>query len=177
VLPTVTGNANPVVRVKAAQTTARLVKGKSLRIPVKAFTATGAAATLTFSSSNARVATVSKTGLIKAKKVGTARITAKSANGPSTVITVKVVAAKSSVKLTRLKLSGIPKSLKIGQVVWSKVSWSPSKRTGVKVTYRSSRSSVLTVDATGRVAAVHKGTAKLTVKAGGKAKSLTVTVR
>jgi uncharacterized protein YjdB len=54
--------------------------------------------------------------------------------------------------------------------------YSPSKATGVKVTFASKNKSVATIDQYGRLAAVKAGSAKIVVKAGGKSKTYTLKV-
>ncbi|MGD9560561.1 MAG: Ig domain-containing protein, partial [Oscillospiraceae bacterium] len=53
---------------------------------------------------------------------------------------------------------------------------SPSKATDAVVTFKSSKPSVLQVDKAGRLTALKMGKAKLTLKAGGKTATATVTV-
>ncbi|MGI6173609.1 MAG: Ig-like domain-containing protein [Christensenellales bacterium] len=57
------------------------------------------ATTYTYSTSNRRVATVDGNGVVEAKKVGTARITVKTATGKSARLTVKVVAAPTKIEI------------------------------------------------------------------------------
>jgi hypothetical protein len=78
---------------KVAKKSLRLVAGKSSTVAVKAVTAKGAKAKVTWKSSNAKVAKVSKLGKITAKKAGKAIITVK-ANGKVAKIAVKVTAKK-----------------------------------------------------------------------------------
>ncbi|MDR0431797.1 MAG: endo-1,4-beta-xylanase [Bifidobacteriaceae bacterium] len=79
--------------LKVAKKALRLVKGKSAKVSVKALTATGSKATVTWKSSNPKIAKVSKTGKITAKKAGKAVVTIKAA-GKVAKIAVKVVKKK-----------------------------------------------------------------------------------
>ncbi|MDR1151795.1 MAG: endo-1,4-beta-xylanase [Bifidobacteriaceae bacterium] len=79
--------------LKVAKKSLRLVAGKSAKVAVQAVTAGGAKATVTWKSSNAKVAKVSKTGKITAKKAGKAIISVK-ANGKVAKIAIKVITKK-----------------------------------------------------------------------------------
>ena len=71
--------------------TLKLKKNKTFQIKVKKFKPSNAASyKLTYKSSKKKVATVSKTGLVTAKKAGTTKITVKTYNGKTAKITVKV---------------------------------------------------------------------------------------
>ena len=126
---------------------------------------------LTWSSSNASVASVSSSGKVTAKGSGTARITAK-AGSATAVCTVTVRKAPESVKLGNSKVTmteGAAKTLK--------ATLSPSgSRTSL--TWKSSNTKVAQVSDSGRVTAKAKGTATITVTTGnGKKATCKVTVK
>jgi uncharacterized protein YjdB len=136
----------------------------------------GKTAKLTWRSSKKSVATVTATGKIKAKKTGTAKITATALNGKAKVtFTVKVV--KKARKLIKVALKKAPKSLKRGKTRVLKVKLTSAKATGVKITFKSSKPKVLKVDKAGKLYAIKKGKAKITIKAKGKKKVITVVVK
>jgi uncharacterized protein YjdB len=175
--------AKNVTAVRSPVKTLYLVKGKTLSPPVsfdgkdakgKAW-GYGQTAKLTYKSSNTSVATVNASGIITAKKTGTVKITATALNGKKITVTVKVV--KKALKLKKVALTKPPKSLKVGKTAVLKVKLTPAKATGIKVTFKSSKPSVIKVDKSGKLYAVKKGTAKITVKAGGKTKVITVKVQ
>jgi uncharacterized repeat protein (TIGR02543 family) len=178
--------AKNVTAVRTPVKTLYLVKKKTLKPPVafdgkdvtgKAW-GYGQTAKLTWKSSKTSVATVNpKTGKITAKKkVGTAKITATALNGKAKVtFTVKVV--KKALKLKKVALKKPPKSLKKGKTAVRKVKLTSARATGVKVTFKSSKPSVLKVDKAGKLYAVKEGKAKITIKAGGKRKVITVIVK
>lgn len=176
----------PVVsKVKLNQSQLRLVKGKSVRLEDGVYFSDGRSVfsgATSWKSSNRKVATVSSSGVVKAKKSGTVRITVTSkrpgtsGKKVSTSIKVTVVKSKPKSKVTKVRAS-VPKSIKVGQKAYITGKYSSSKATGVKVTYRSSSSGVATIDAAGRIVAKKKGTVKITVKAGGKSKTYKVSVR
>jgi uncharacterized protein YjdB len=150
-------------------------KGASLTIPVVVYTTDGKAAKLTWASSNESVATVNASGKVTAKKKGTAKITAKALNGKSVTVTVKVVAKAK--KLTKLSITGAPKTLKKGKTAQVKVKVTPVSATNLKITFKSSKPAVLSVDKAGKLTAKKKGKATITVKAGKKSTKKTFTVK
>ena len=128
--------------------------------------------TLTWSSSNTSIATVSN-GVVKAVGFGTATITAKSNNGKtaSCSVTVNPIAVTGvSLNKTSLSFTGTGSSQTLTATV------SPSNATNKTVTWSSSNTSVATVS-NGVVKAVGFGTATITAKSNnGKTASCSVTV-
>jgi uncharacterized protein YjdB len=164
------------VKVKAAQKSVVLVKGKKIKLATYAYNALGGKLALTWSSSKKKVAKVSATGAIKAKKVGKAVITAKAANGRKAKIKVKVVAAKPVAQVKKVSAKGIAKTMKVGQVSYAVPKYKPASVSAVKVKFSSSDPVVVQVDKAGRIEAKAKGTVIVTVKAKKKSKKYTVTV-
>ena len=119
--------------------------------------------TVTWSSSNDRVATVDANGKVKAVGNGEAKITAKAGDKTATC-KVLVSTLASGVTLDRTELS-----MKVGDspvTLVAKVT--PDDATDKTVTWRSSNEKVATVDANGKVTAVGNGEATITATAGGK---------
>lgn len=127
---------------------------------------------LTFTSSKAAVATVTKKGVITGKKVGTAKITIKTSKGKKYTVTVTVAKAPSKVTLNKKTAT-----LEVGDTLQLKAKL-PSKTASNKITWTSSNKNVATVSNKGKVTAKGEGTATITVKTfnGKKARcKLTVT--
>jgi uncharacterized protein YjdB len=156
----------PVTGIRLAQKSFALKKGKSLKLPVAVYTADKTKAKLTFASSNPKVAKVSAKGKVTAKKKGKATIKITAANGKSA--SVKVYVLKKSVKIKKVTLVKAPKKLKKNRAVYLKVRISPKKATGVVVKFKSSKPKVISVDKAGKLTALKKGKATITVSAGGK---------
>lgn len=128
-----------------------------------------------WTSSNKKIATVDKKGVIKAgKKTGTARITVTLKSGKKANLKVKVQTSK--VKTT--KISGLKKNviLKKGQKLALKPVISPLT-SQEKVIYTSSNKKVATVSKRGTITAKKKGTVKITVRSGRKSYVVKVKVR
>ena len=141
-------------KVKLNKTKVTLAVGESTTLKMN-----GTSKKVTWSTSNKKVATVSK-GKVTAKKKGTANITAKIGNKKYTCkVTVEAPKlSKTSVTLnqgksTTLKLSGTSR----------KVTWTTSKKSVAKVS-------------NGKVTAVGAGTANITAKVGSKTYTCKVTV-
>ena len=126
---------------------------------------------ITFTSSRANVAAVTKKGLVVAKTAGTTRITAKSGK-KSVAITVVV---KNAVPTA---ITGIPtaKTLKKGNSFTLKPVLAP-KGVTAKITYTTSNKKVVVVSSNGKVTAKGTGTAVITVKTGKLVKRCRVTVK
>ncbi|MEA5118782.1 MAG: family 78 glycoside hydrolase catalytic domain [Propionicimonas sp.] len=176
--------APTVSKVKLNQSQLRLVKGKSLTLEEGVYFTDGTAAyagAASWTSSDTKVATVTRDGKVKAKKPGAVTITVTStkANAAgrkvSAKIKVTVVKSKPKAKVSTVSAS-VPRSMKVGSTAYLTGKYSSVKATGVKVTYFSSKTKIATVDKVGRIQARAKGTVKITVKAGGKSKTYTVKV-
>lgn len=126
----------------------------------------------TYTTSNKKVATVTKKGVVKAKKTGKAVIKATNKAGKVKVYNITVKKApKKIVKVTPAK-----KTLKKGKKVTLKVTL--PKGSAGSCTFKSSNKKVATVSAKGVVKAKKKGIAKITVKTyNGKKKTVTITVK
>lgn len=125
-----------------------------------------------FTSGNPSIATVSASGKIKARKVGTTTITI-STDSNTKVFTVIVKKAPSRI---RIKPSG-KKKIKKGKKFKIKVKL-PSGSASHKIRFRSSRNKVVSVDSKGKVTAKRKGKAVIKVKTfNGKTARLKVIVK
>ncbi len=134
--------------------------------------------TLTWASSNTKIATVDKNGVISAKKTGTATITAKTVNGKTA--SVKVTVQTGDVKVSKITLNEKKQTVTVGDKVTLKATVAPVNATNSKVTWASSNTKVAKVSSKGVVTTVGTGTAKITVKAKDASKktaTFTITVK
>ena len=126
-------------------------------------------------SSNNKIATVDKKGVIKAQnKTGNAKITVTLKSGKSATVKVKVQKAK--VKTTRLNNLKSKISLKKGKTVTLKPGITPVT-SQEKVTYKSSNKKIATVNTKGVIKGQKKGTVTITVQSGKCSKKIKVTVK
>ena len=156
--------ADTKVTVTLNKKTATVYKGKTTTLKA---TVTGtAAAKVTFTSSNPKVAAVNKTtGKVTAKAKGSAVITVKCGD-------VKVT-CKVTVKNPTLTLSKTAVSVKVGKTTKITAKAAPSG----KVTYKSGNKKIATVSSNGTIKGIKKGTAKVTVTCNGVTKTVKVTVK
>ncbi len=112
--------------------------------------------TVTFTSSDTSIATVSETGAVYAKNYGTATITALTGTGRRTTLSVSIVKPAESVAISTSTMT-----LGMGESGSLRATLSPSN-TGDSVKWTTSNSRVATVDSAGRVTAVGEGVATIT---------------
>ena len=161
--------ATPVTSVTLNKTSASLKAGETvtLRATVKPDDATDK--TVTWSTSDATVATVSY-GVVTAKKVGAATITAMSGDMSATCEITVVATPVTSVTLNKTSVS-----LKAGETVTLRATVKPDDATDKTVTWGSSDESVAKVE-NGIVTAIGKGLSTITAKAGDTSATCMVTV-
>ena len=159
------------------------IKVNATTVPLKvkqktsAFKVTGLAngdSVQSYKSSNTKIFTVTKSGVLKAgKKTGKATLTIILASGLQKKVTVKV--QKKTVATS--KINGLQKkvTLKKGKKLTLKPSRTPITSTQ-KFTYKSSNKKIATVSSKGVIKGKKTGKAKITVKSGKKKYTVTVTV-
>lgn len=133
----------------------------------------------TYKSSDNTVVSVSNTGLVTAKKKGSADITVSASNGTETHSAVcKIDVIEQVVNVTEVSVFPTSKELEAGETLALEVHILPANATNNSVTYASSNTAVATVDEFGRVKAVKAGSARITVTTsdGGKTAYCNVTV-
>ncbi|MBR0369013.1 MAG: Ig-like domain-containing protein [Clostridia bacterium] len=139
--------------------------GKGEYLPFTALSAdTGAPVEATLTSNKPGIVKVEGTGVLHARKKGTAKITATAANGVKATCVVKVVKAPSKIRLTPKKLII---GLEEGHVMKAKL----PKGSASAITWTSSNPAVATVDAAGNLRTVGVGTARVTATTFNKKKA------
>ena len=115
---------------------------------------------LTFSSGNPKVVSVNAKGKLTAKKAGKARITVTTKDGKKAVCDVTVI-----IPVKKIAFSNAKSDIKIrkGQTQKLSVSVTPNNASVKTLAWSSSNTGVLQVSQTGKVKAVSKGTAVITV--------------
>ena len=153
-------------------------KGSTYKLAAKA-----SSGKLTYKSSKPKVASVTKKGVLRAKKPGgaTIAVTAKSGSKKAVKkVKVTVVKASKFKKVKRLTAKVSAKSLEVGKSAKMNVVFKPAKASNKNVVFKSSAPAVASVDASGVISARKIGTAKITVTScdNKKAKaSVTITVK
>ena len=127
--------------------------------------------TVTWKSSNEEIATVDQTGRVTSVAKGEAEITATSSNGKTAVVAVTVVDAELVVE--SIALDKTEASVATGKTLQLTANVTPAE---ASVIWTSSNEEIAAVDENGVVTAISAGEAIITVQAGDKKASCTVTV-
>ena len=140
-------------KVKLSKTKAVIEKGKTLTLKTKVYP-TEEDQTVTWKSSDKKVATVTKAGKVKGVGAGTATITC----------TSKATGAKATCKVTvgYVKLSKTEVTLEKGEIVKLKSKVYPSTVKDQSVTWESSNPKVVKVASSGKIKGLKAGTAIIT---------------
>ena len=134
----------------------------------------GNADSVTFTSNKPQIVKVDQNGIVTALKTGTAKITVKSTNGLSQIVTVKVTSPATKVKITGKKTIKFKKGKK--NTIKLKATVTPKKSTD-KVKWSTSNKKIATVSKKGVVTVKKKGKVKITAKAGKKKATIKITIK
>ena len=166
----VQNKAVKTTKVAVNQKKVTLQKGKKHQIVTTVTPLSGEKPTYT--TSDKKIAVVSKTGLVTAKEAGTAKITVKSGSKKCTV-TIKVPQVKTT------KLKNVPKktlSLKKGKTKQLNIKTYPAN-SDQKIYYRSSNEKKVSVSVKGKLTAQNEGTVTITIKSGSVIEKFKVKVK
>ena len=179
----ITVNPTPVTSVTLDKPSATLKVGETVTLTATVKPDDATDKTVTWITSDASVATVNN-GVVTAKKVGSATITAKVGDVSATCI-ISVTATGNHegmgeedwiIPVIRITLNKTSISLKAGETITLTATVKPDDATDKTVTWTSSDASVATVE-NGVVTAKKVGTATITAKAGDKSATCAVTVK
>lgn len=150
-------------------------KGKRLKVAYSAKSSNGKKVKVRFRTSNRRVATVSRNGVIKAKRNGTVKITAigyiKGRKRGSKTVKIKVGKPVTGISLSGYTYLRAGRSTKLSSAI------SPSNATNKKIDWSSSNTRAVVVDQNGNITGVGNGSAVITARASdGSGASRAVTV-
>ena len=166
---TIDSKFRPVTSITLDKTSASLKAGETVTLTATVNPDDATDKTVTWSTTDAMVATVNN-GVVTAKKVGTATITAKAGDKTATC-EITVVATP----VTSISLDKTSAQLKAGETVTLTATVNPDDATDKTVTWSTTDATVATVD-NGVVTAKKVGTATITAKAGDKTATCTITV-
>lgn len=164
----------PVTSVSLDKSSVTINVGKTTTLTPTVKPSSASIKTVTYSSSDNDVATVSSKGVITAKGPGYATITVKTKDNSKTdTCRVLVIQPVKSVKLN--KTSG---TLEVGKTYTLKATVSPSNASNQSVKWSTSNKKVATVSSSGKITAVGNGTATITCKTvdGSKTATFKITV-
>ena len=118
---------------------------------------------VSWSSSNTSVATVTSSGLVTAMSVGSATITCKANDGSGKTATCSVTVNAATVVPTSISVSPSSKTVKVGDTFYCSYTLSPSNAT-TTVTWSSDNSSIAAVNSSGKVTAKSVGSTYINAK-------------
>lgn len=167
-----TNDESGVKGISLNETSISYKPGNTFKLVATVSPSDAADKTVTWSSSDESVATVSSTGLVTMVKVGNAIITAKTVNGR----TAKCEVVVQPIEATGIRLNKTSISKDIGGTEKLTATISPSNVSDTTVTWSSSNTAVATVDASGNVKAVGYGSAVITAKTGNVSATCSVLV-
>ncbi|WP_462384614.1 Ig-like domain-containing protein [Intestinibacillus massiliensis] len=174
-------NSTKVTGVSISPASASVAVDKTVDLTATVSPSNATNKTVTWSSNDTGVATVSDSGVVKGVKAGTATITAKAndGSGKSATCKITVTGSSSTVSVTGVTLTPTTLSLVEGNSEQLTATVAPTNASNPKVSWTSSDANIATVDANGKVTAVKNGNATITVKTndGGKTAQCTVTVK
>nr|MBP3598100.1 Ig-like domain-containing protein [Eubacterium sp.] len=139
-----------------------LQKGKSFTIKATVTSETATDKSVTWSTSKKKVATVSSSGVVKGKKIGTAYITATANDGSGASARCKVMVVR---KVTSIKLNKYKAKVLVGDTCKLKATIKPKKATVKGIEWSSSDNTIATVDSSGRIHGIAAGLVKIRAKA------------
>jgi hypothetical protein len=187
------GASIKISSIKASQKTIYVAKGKKVKLPYIINAAASGKVSVNWKASKKKVASVGNVkkakGTLKSatnknqkltikagKKLGTSKITLTS-GGKKLVLKVKVVKNKKAVAKSSVKIKRLPKKkiLKVGKSKTIKAAF--TKKATAIVTWKSSKPKVIKIDASGKITALKKGKATITLKVGGKTKKIAIKVK
>lgn len=167
---TVQNKVIPVTSISISKSSLQLTKGQSETLTATVSPSDATDKTVTWSSSDATVASVTKDGKVTGLKGGNVTVTAK-AGEKSAQCSVTVTVPVEDVSLDRTSVT-----LEEKQTTTLVATVSPSDATDKTVTWSSSDSDVATVDQNGKVTAIKEGVATVKAEVGGKSATCSVTV-
>ncbi|MBR5399921.1 MAG: Ig-like domain-containing protein [Bacteroidales bacterium] len=163
-----------VSSITLSKTSSDLVIGSTLQLTATLSPSNATDKTITWSSSNTSIATVTPTGLVTAKAEGSTNITA-SAGGKNAVC--KITVKKPAIAVTSIELDKTDITLDAGETSTIKATVKPDNATVKTITWTSSKPTVATVDGNGKVTGLDNGTTNITATCGDKTAICKVTVK
>lgn len=145
--------------IKLSKTTYTLKKGKKVKLKATILPKKSTQKKVVWSTNKKKIATVSKSGVVKAKKNGTAIITAK-IKGTSKKAKCKIIVGTP---VSSVKLSDTSKQLEVGNKFQLKATVLPAKASVRSVSYQTSNKTIAEVTKSGVVTAKSAGSAVITV--------------
>jgi len=155
---TVSANYIPVSGVNLNKSNLNMTIGSSENLISTISPSNASNKDVTWRSSNTSVATIDQNGKVTAKKIGTTIITV-SSSGYSATCTINVI---DTIKLKGITVNKTTLTLKEKNSETLKIMFNPTNATNKKITWKSSNTSIATVDNNGTVKALKPGSTTIT---------------
>ena len=170
--------APAVASITLSQTTATLAYGQTLKLTATVLPADAADPSITWTSSNSKVASVSDGTVTAGSTAGTATITAKSTSNPKVSATCTVTVKSKIVNVNGVSLNYVNLNLYVGQSKKLTATVTPSNADNKEVIWSVAQGGVVRVDQNGTVTGLRAGQSTVFVKTvdGGYQKTCSVTV-
>ena len=152
-------NYVPVKSINLNKTEENMLLTDVIKITANILPANSSNKILTYTSSAPDIVSVTESGYITAKKVGTANISI-SIEGKSTILKVNVI---DKISLKDIKIDPTVQ-IKKGETTKLTVTYNPANATNKEVTWQSSDETIVSVDTNGNIKGISKGEATITVK-------------
>ena len=169
-----------VTGITLSQTAATLAVGQSLQLTSTITPSNATDKTVSWTSSNTSVATVTSEGYVVAKAAGSATITcsANDGSGKKATCSITVTSNDPGVAVTSVRVAPWSVTLKVGRTKQLTPQITPNDATNKTVTWTSANPSVASVSSTGLVTAKSEGVTIITCKANdGSGKNFDVPVQ
>ncbi|MCR4801545.1 MAG: Ig-like domain-containing protein [Lachnospiraceae bacterium] len=150
-----------VSKMKLNHSSYNLPVGKSFMLTAKVTSNSASNKKVKWTSSNSRIASVSSSGQVFGKKIGTCKITAKTTDGSiiSKSCTVRVIKRATGIQINKVYLKVIE-----GHSKKIKAKVTPSNATIKNLSWSSSDETIAMVSNTGKITGITPGTCKVTAK-------------
>lgn len=149
-----------VVAPSGSKKSATVAKGKSIKLAVTVNATKKKYKKVTYKASNKKVISVSKKGVIKGKKAGTATVKVISTKNKKKTASIKIKVVSGAVKKVKLNKSKL--ALNVGDSGNLSAKVTASKKAYKTLKWTTSNKKVATVTSKGVVKGIGKGTAKIT---------------
>ncbi len=168
-----------VATITLSNTEATLLEGETLQLSATVSPDNATNPSLTWTSSNAEVATVDESGVVTAVAAGEAVITVKANDGSEVQATCQITVEKSVVLVNEILLNVTEQTLIVGNSLQLTATVAPADATDPTISWSTSDSQVAIVDTDGLVTALAPGEVVITATANdasGISASCTLTV-
>jgi uncharacterized protein YjdB len=157
---TVFASTIKVTKITLSDTSLSIAKGNTETLIATVSPSDASNTAVKWSSSNTSVATVNSSGKITALKKGTETITCTAKDGSGKKATCKVTVTKA-IEVTKIILNETNLSIAKGDTEALTATVTPTAASNIAVKWTSSNTSVATVNSSGKITAVKKGTATI----------------